>query len=308
MNIMAMSIIKPESPLNHKEAQIDTITKLAKENSVIGITDLSGISSSALQGIRASLRSGEVKATLKVAKNTLKMIALEEIAKDKGKKDIQKLISHISGSCALIFSNTNPFKLQQFLNKNEVPAPAKAGQISPVDVYIPDGLTNLDPGPIISELGSIGLQTRIEKGKIRIIKTAKVLSIGETVSENHASVLTRLGIQPFSVSLKLSQILDGGQIIDGSILQVDESKIISDLQQAYMNALALAMDPQVTYFSEESIPLLLNKAVHQSIGLSLELNYPTENNVNLLLAKTKAQAEKLKDSVSQKDANIQFED
>jgi len=308
MNIMAMSIAKPESPLNHKEAQIDTITKLAKENSVIGITDLSGISSSALQGIRASLRSGEVKATLKVAKNTLKMIALEEIAKDKGKKDIQKLISHISGSCALIFSNTNPFKLQQFLNKNEVPAPAKAGQISPVDVYIPDGLTNLDPGPIISELGSIGLQTRIEKGKIRIIKTAKVLSIGETVSENHASVLTRLGIQPFSVSLKLSQILDGGQIIDGSILQVDESKIISDLQQAYMNALALAMDPQVTYFSEESIPLLLNKAVHQSIGLSLELNYPTENNVNLLLAKTKAQAEKLKDSVSQKDANIQVED
>ncbi len=308
MNIMAISISKPESPLNRKEAQIDTIKKLAKENSVIGITDLSGISSSALQGIRASLRSGEVKATIKVAKNTLKTVALKKIAESTDKKDLQKLISHISGSCALIFSNTNPFKLQQFLNKNKVPAPAKAGQISPVDVYIPEGLTNLDPGPIISELGSIGLKTRIEKGKIRIIKTAKVLSISETVSESHAAVLTRLGIQPFSVSLRLSQVLDSGDIIDGSVLQIDEDKIIRDLQQAYMNALALAMDPRIIYYTEETIPLLLNNAARQSVGLSLELNYPTKNNVDLLLAKTKAQADKLKDTISLKDPTIQFED
>jgi ribosomal protein L10 len=307
MNIMAISISKPRSALTRKEAQIDTITKLAEGNSVIGITDLSGISSGALQGIRASLRSGEIKATIKVAKNTLKLIALEKIAEKAGKKDVKKLITHISGSSALIFSNTNPFKLQQFLNKNKVPAPAKAGQISPVDVFIPDGLTNLDPGPIISELGSIGLQTRIEKGKIRITKTAQVLSVGDIVTENHAAVLTRLGIQPFSVSLKLSQVLDGGDILDGSTLQIDENKIISDLQQAYMNALAVALDPKVLYYSEETIPLLLKNAVRQSIGLSLELNYPTDINVDILLAKTKAQAEKLRDTVSQKDSNIQFE-
>ena len=304
---MAISVPRTKSGLTRKEAQIETITKLAEENSIIGITDLSGISSSALQGIRASLRSGEIKATIKVAKNTLKAVALENLSKDSAKKDLQKLISHISGSCALIFTNTNPFKLQHYLNKNKVPAPAKTGQISSVDVYIPEGLTNLDPGPIISELGSIGLQTRIEKGKIRITKTAKVLSVGDYVTENHAAVLTRLNILPFSVSLKLSQVLDNGAILDGKTLQVDEDKIISDLQQAYMNALALAVDPNVAYYTEETIPLLLNNAVQQSVGLSLELNYPTENNVELLLAKTKAQAEKLKDKIAKKDSNIQFE-
>ena len=138
-------------------------------------------------------------------------------------------------------------------------------------------------------------------------KTVKILSVGDTVSENHASVLTRLNILPFSVSLQLSQVLDNGVIIDGKTLQVDEQQIISDLQAAYMSALALAMDPKVIYYTEETIPLLLDNAVRQSIGLSLELNYPTENNVDLLLAKTKAQAEKLKDSIAQKDSSLQFE-
>ena len=54
---MAISITKTKSGLTRKEAQIETIKKLAEENSVVGIADLSGISSKAIQGIRTSLRS-----------------------------------------------------------------------------------------------------------------------------------------------------------------------------------------------------------------------------------------------------------
>ncbi|MHA1993764.1 MAG: 50S ribosomal protein L10 [Candidatus Hodarchaeales archaeon] len=305
---MAISISKTKSGLTRKEAQIETIVKLAEENSVIGIADLSGISSKAIQGIRTSLRSGEVDATLKVAKNTLKTIALEKLQEKTDKKVVNQFISHINGSCALIFTNENPFKLQRFLSKNTVPAPAKAGQVSPVDVFIPEGVTNLDPGPIISELGSIGLQTRIEKGKIRITKTAKVLSIGDTVSETHAAVLTRLGIQPFSVNLRISQVLEGNDVIDGTILEVDEDQIISDLQQAYMNAIAIAVDPRINYYSRESIPILLGNAARQAHGLSIESNYLTQDNLNVLLAKTKAQASTLKEKVTDKDSKIDFKE
>ncbi|MHA2174317.1 MAG: 50S ribosomal protein L10 [Candidatus Hodarchaeales archaeon] len=249
---MAISMAKTKSSLTRKEAQIETIINLANENSVIGLANLSGISSKAIQGIRASLRSGEFQATLKVAKNTLKLLALQKLKDKATKKVLEEFLSKIDGSCALIFSNANPFALQRFLNKNEVPAPAKTEQISPVDVFIPEGTTNLDPGPIISELGSIGLQTRIDKGKIRITKTSKVLSIGDTVSETHAAVLTRLGIQPFRVSLKISHVLENGEVFDGSILEVNEDEMISDLQRAYMNALALAINPDVVYYSTPS--------------------------------------------------------
>jgi hypothetical protein len=192
------------------------------------------------------------------------------------------------------------------LNKNQVPAPAKTGQITPIDVFISEGVTNLDPGPIISELGSIGLQTRIEKGKIRVSKTAKVLSIGDTVSEAHAAVLARLGIQPFKVGLKLSTVLENGELIDGTILDVDESKILVDLQQAYLDTLFLAINPKVSYYSVVTTPILLRTAISQAMALSLESNIVTDKTIDLLVVKTSKQAELLKEKVLSEHPEIGF--
>jgi ribosomal protein L10 len=299
---MAISAIRSKTRQKRKEGQIEEIVNLADQKSVIGLVDLSGISSKALQGIRSSMRSGEVEATIKVAKNTIKTLAFEKASN----KEITKLIPHIKGSCAIIFTGTNPFKLQKFLNQNQVPAPAKTGQISPVDVYVSEGLTNLDPGPIIGELGSIGLQTRIEKGKIRISKTAKVLSKSDLVTEAHATVLARLGIQPFKVGLKLSTVLEAGELIDGGILDVDEDQIVSDLQQANLNALILALNPKIVYYSDLSIPFLLKTAISQALSLSLASNYVTENTVDLMLIKAARQAEFLKGKALSENSELEF--
>jgi large subunit ribosomal protein L10 len=300
------AVLAEEKKLNRKKVdQVNAIINLATKYSVIALADLSGISSKALQGIRSSMRSGEVQAVIKVAKNTLKSLAFVELA-EKSNKEIKNVIPHIEGSCALIFTNTNPFTLQKFLNQNQVPAPAKTGQISPVDVYIQEGSTNLDPGPIISDLGALGIQTRIEKGKIRIVKTAKVLSIGETVSESHAIILARLGILPFKIGLKLNSVFEDGEIIDGSVLDVNESKIISDLQQAYAQALSLAVHPKILYISKETIPIFLRRAHAQAIALSLEAGYITKDTIGLILNKTINQATLLKKKIAAKNPNIQI--
>ncbi|MHA2304911.1 MAG: 50S ribosomal protein L10 [Candidatus Hodarchaeales archaeon] len=304
---MAVSASRIERDYGKKATQINTLTSLAEQNSVIGLVDLSGISSKALQGIRRLLRAGgEVEATIKVAKNAIKTIAFENISSTSNKKDIQKIIPYISGSCAVLFSNANPFKLQQFLNQNQVPAPAKTGQVSPVDVFVPEGTTNLDPGPIISELGSIGLQTRIEKGKIRITKTAKVLSVGDTVSESHSAVLSRLGIQPFKVGLKLSIVLENEDLIEGKILEIDEEKVIADLRQAYLKALALATSSDVVYYSDASTPILLKTAISQALSVAVESGYVTDKTIDLLVAKSSNEAEILKQKILEKDPTIQF--
>lgn len=299
---MAVSTTQSERGYDKKKDQIETIINLAEQSSVVGLVNLSGISSKALQGIRSSMRSGEVEAVIKVAKNTIKTIALEKV----NKEGLSKLIPYINGSCAMIFSDTNPFKLQKFLNQNQVPAPAKTGQISPVDVYISEGLTNLDPGPIISELGVIGLQTRIEKGKIRIIKTAKILSSGDTVTESHATVLARLGIQPFKIGLKLNVVLENGELFEGSILDIDEYEILTNLKQAYLDALSLAINPEVAYYSEVTTSILLKNAVFQAISLSLNSGYITDKTIIFFLAKTSKQAEILKAKVLGENADLEF--
>lgn len=299
---MVISAIRSERGKNKKKEQIDTIVNLAKQNLVLGLVNLSGISSKALQGIRSSMRSGEVVATIKVAKNTLKTLALEKA----DKKDLAKLIPYITGSCAMVFTNTNPYKLQKFLNQNQVPAPAKTGQTSPVDVFVSEGVTNLDPGPIISELGLIGLQTRIEKGKIRITKTTKVLSPGEIVSEAHAAVLARLGIFPFTVGLKLSTVLENGELIDGTLLDVDEDKLLTDLQQAYLNALFLAINPNIIYYSVVATPILLKSAISRAMVLSVECDYVLDVTIDFFITKSLKQAELLKEQVLRKNSELEF--
>lgn len=303
---MATGAAQISSGLVKKQEQIITIRELVSQNSIIAIADLSGISSKALQGIRRSLRTGEVTATIKIAKNTLKSLAFEILVKGTGNKNLAKLIPHIQGSCALVFFNTNPYKMQRFLDQNRVPAPAKAGQVSPIDVYVPEGSTNLEPGPIISELGAVGLATRIERGKIKITKTSRVLSVGETVTETLAAVLTRLGIQPFKVGLELNTVLEDGELIDGKNLKVDEDAVLADLQRAYIDALVLAIHPGVVYYAEKTIKLLLNKAFTHSLVLSLDAGYVTDKTTEPLLAKSRSQALLLQEAITKSNPDLEF--
>ena len=153
---------------------------------------------------------------------------------------------------------------------------------------------------------TIRLQTRIEKGKIRITKTARVLTKGEVVTESHAAVLTRLGIQPFKVGLKLNTVLEGGELIDGSVLDVDEDEIIADLQKAHLNAFSLALSPKLLYYTPLTLPILLKIALSQAMKLSFESNFITDKTVSPLLLKASNKAEILKERVLSRDTGIQF--
>ncbi len=135
------------------------------------------------------------------------------------------------------------------------------------------------------------------------MKTTKVLSPGDTVTESHAAVLARLGIRPFKVGLKLSTVLENGELIDGSVLEVDEDDIAFDLKMAHLNALSLATNPKIAYYSDLTIPILLRNAISQMMTLSLETGYVTDKTIGILLAKASQQAKILNDKVIQKNSS-----
>ena len=221
----------------NKIKQINIMEELFQTYSMIGLTNLNGISSSVLQKIRKQLR-GDTE--IKVAKNTLKRIALNN-AKTKN-KNLANLFDHVKGNTALIFSNKNPFALQKFFNANRVAVAAKPGQIATDDVWVSAGATEMSPGPVIGEFNSIGIRTSVEAGKIKINQDTKVLSAGDVITDTHASIFSKLGIKPLKMGIALNLALEeSGELLYEKDLNIDVDAILTDLELAYAHAFNLSV-------------------------------------------------------------------
>jgi len=269
-----------------KTQTVSQIVDLSKEYSVIGVARLEGISASVLQRIRKSLGKD---AKIKVARNTLKELALTKSQRKKI-KDLLPYIERV-GSCGLIFTDMNPFTLQRVLQANRMPSPARPGMIAPEDVIVPAQATDLDPGPVIGDLNSAGVRTRIEKGKIRIVEDAVILKAGEAVSPTKASILLRLGILPFRAGLELEAVWEDGNVTEGAVLVVDTDATAASLREAFTHALGLALE--IGYLSTATIPHLLTKAHLSALSLAIACDYPTAETVGQILTHGMAAAQGL---------------
>ena len=148
-----------------KKKVVADIVKLAKAYPIIGSVNMENLPAPQLNVMRAQLRG---KVEIYMTKRRLMNIALEQLKAEK--PGIEALSKHLTGMPALIFTKDSPFKLSKTLRKSKSSAPAKAGQTSPRDIIIPKGPTPFAPGPIISELSSVGIKTGVEGGQRTIKK------------------------------------------------------------------------------------------------------------------------------------------
>lgn len=275
---------KKENYPQKKTQQINEIEDLLLNYNIIGLTNLEGVSSAVLQKIRKSLYGNT---EIKVAKNTLKRIAINNAAGKK--KEVKKLLEHINGNSAFIFSKRNPFALQKYFNANRVAVAAKPGQIATEDVWISAGVTEMTPGPVIGELNSIGLRTSVEAGKIKINQDTKVIEAGDTITETHASIFSKLDIKPLKMGIALSLAMEeSGEILFEKDLDVDEEATIAKLVQAYNSAINLSMS--TGYPTKATITPLLSLGHSYAFNLSVAAGYPTKASIGTLLAKATGQA------------------
>ena len=270
-----------------RKQQVEEYVSLLKEYPIIGVVNMEGLPTPQLQAMRAKLRGGVV---LKVGKGRLIKLALEEVKKDI--PGIEVLEDHMKGMPALLFTKDNPFTLFKILKKNKSSAPAKGGQIAPKDVVVSAGPTNFLPGPIIGELGAFGIKTSVEGGKLAIQADTVVVKDGEEISADLAAILSRLSIEPMEVGLDLTAVYENGTIYTKSVLDVDEEKVMADMQLFASQAFNLAMNAGILV--KETIEPLLTKAHSEAKSLALEIDYLTKETVGNVLAKAEAQAGALK--------------
>ena len=249
-----------------KTETVKEFVDLVNSYSIIGVVDMENMPAKQLQAMRDKLRGNVL---IKMTKRRLLKIVFE-----KSDKDIKGLTEHMKGMPALILTEKNPFTLFKILEKNKSSAPAKAGQTAPNDIIVPAGPTSFAPGPVIGELGALGIKASVEGGKIAIKSDTKVCSEGDVISEKLAAMLTRLGIEPMEIGLDLLAVWEDGTIYPKTVLDVDEEKFMSDLMLMASQAHTLAME--IGYTTPDTIEPMIQRSYRAAKEIAKESKFLTD--------------------------------
>jgi large subunit ribosomal protein L10 len=270
-----------------KRKEIKEFVKLVSEYPVVGIVNMRGLPTPQLQAMREQLRDTVL---MRMTKKTLSRIILKEA--DKGKPGIIALEDNLKGMPAFIFTKSNPFTLFKTLKKRKTTAPAKGGQEAPNDIIVPAGPTPFAPGPVIGELGALGIKSGIDNGKVVVKEDSLVVKEGETISTVLAGILTRLGIEPMEIGLDLIAVYEEGSIFKKDVLNIDEDEYLQNITTAHNWAFNLAMEAGV--LTPETTELMLINAQRDAIALILSEAIETKEFIDQILAKAETQAGVLK--------------
>ena len=274
-----------------KKNEVKILKDLMLKYKVISVGDITSLPSKQFQSIREKLRG---KVIIRVTKKRL----IKHVIDSLKEKDLKSLEIYLQDAIpVLLFTNEDPFKLYKLLKKSKSKAAAKPGQRAPNDLIVEAGPTNFSPGPMIGELGQVGIIAGVENGKIAIKKEKVLVREGEIINEKQASILAKLGIEPMEIGLNLKVVYDDGTLYEKSVLDFDEERLLNDIKVAHRNALGLAM--KIGYTTKETVKLLISKAVLQAKAL----NSKVSPKMNEMLKREKMIEENLKKSDYDKDSD-----
>lgn len=243
-----------------KKDTVKEFADLIGKYDIVGAVNMENLPAKQLNAMREKLRDSVL---IKMSKRRLLKVALEQSKKE----GVQELIPHLKGMPALLFTNESPFTLFKTLKKNKSNTAIKAGQTAPNDIRVPAGPTGFAPGPIIGELGGVGIRAGIDGGKVSIKEDAVVAKEGAVVSAKLAGILTRLGIEPMEIGLDLTAVYENGEILTKAVLDIDEDAYIADITSAAGWAFNLAVN--AAYPCSETAEVLLQNAFSESRNLAI---------------------------------------
>jgi len=267
--------------LVRKSREVEEVRDLIEQHRVVAIAGLHKIRAAQLQELKRKL----VEVYMRVVKNS---IMERTIGSCEGKANLGKLRDFLGGSNIFLFADINPFKLALLLDKSKVEMFAKAGDIAYRDIVVPAGNTGLAPGPIISQLNTVGLPTRIETGSVWISRDTLVVKEGEVISERLAAVLSKLGIKSVKAGLSLKVAYDDGSVITEDQLHIDLEEVKRKIEHAYFDALSLSVS--AAYPTEENIPVLIQNAHREAYNLAMKASIVSPEVIADLIRKAHSEA------------------
>ncbi len=278
-----MTAVKTSKASGNKKGVVREVSKLLVDEPIVGVISMEGLPAAQQQKIKAQLRE---HVHIYMTKIPLMRLAVRDASKKR--PDISKLEPFITGMTALLFTKESPFKLYKIIKRNKSPAFAKPGQRAPMDIVVRAGPTSFAPGPIIGEFGSLGIKAGIDGGKVVIKQDSVVAKEGAVISAPLASMLARLDIKPVDIGLNVRVIFEDGVLYDKSVLDVDESLILSQMSMIVSTANVLSVELGI--INRDNIDSFIARAFMHARGLAKDACIVTLDNVGDVLAVANAQA------------------
>jgi len=189
---------------------------------------------------------------------------------DKNPGHFYSKIEHkLVGNIGFVFTNADLPKVRDLILANRVPAPARIGAVSPVDVSVPAGPTGCDPGQT-SFFQVLQVPTKIVKGQIEITSVVNLIKKGEKVGSSEAALLQKLNIKPFSYGLAIDCVFDKGSIFSVDVLDIDEAFLTAKFAAAVSAIAALSL--QLGYPTQASLPHSIGNAFRSLIAVTVNLD------------------------------------
>lgn len=266
----------------NKAGYFDKLKGLLEEYKSIFIVEIDNVTSQQMHEIRHSLRG---KAVVLMGKNTMVRRALKGFISDT--PEYERLLPFVKGNVGFVFTNEDLKEIRDLVLANRVAAPARAGAVAPLDVWVPAGNTGMEPGKT-SFFQALNVPTKIARGTIEITTDLKLIEKGLKVGPSEATLLNMLNISPFTFGMGVAQVYDEGQCFDPSVLDIEEEQLLKSLSSCISSIACISLA-----INFPTLPSVMHSLVNSyknvlAVAIETEITWP--------------EIEQLKDRIANPDA------
>jgi len=190
----------------------------------------------------------------------------------------ERLAPHVKGNIGFVFTKGDLKLIRDKVLENRVRAPAKAGALAPVDVWIPGGNTGMEPGKT-SFFQALSIPTKIARGTIEIVSDVHLVHKGTRVGASEATLLNMLNISPFTYGMTVLQIFDSGTAFPPSVLDIDPQTLLDQFMVGIANIAAISLAAH--YPTAASVMHSLVHGYKNLLAVSLATDYEFEGSAQM---------------------------
>jgi large subunit ribosomal protein LP0 len=249
-----------------KKVYFERMTRMLNTYGKVFVVSVDNVGSQQMNATRKSMRGS---AEILMGKNTLMRKVMKEFLASHPGHFYNNIVPKMIGNIGFVFTNGDLPKIRDLILANRVPAPARVGALSPVDVVVPAGPTGCDPGQT-NFLQVLQIPTKIFKCQIEITSSVNLIKKGDKVGSSESALLQKLSIKPFSYGLVIDCVFDHGSIFSVAVLDLDDSYLASRFMEACHKVASISLT--IGYPTQASLPHSIAGAFKSLVAVTVNLD------------------------------------